>query len=176
MRALILIALLLTACGTGPSSSAPDRLVEGQPLPALTLTALEGGQRTGLETWRGKVVVLNIWAIWCEPCRRELPSLQALSQRLDPARFVVVGLSIDDDPDLVREYLRDKGVTLPMYVDPGQRQVREWLGAPVFPYTLLIGRQGQLLARVPGAREWQHPDTLAALEKAWQAGQGGIAD
>lgn len=158
--------MLLVACDSTPPSQV-DRLRYDQPFPALQLTALDGGAAS-LADYRGKLVVLNIWATWCEPCRRELPNLQALSESLDPARFAVLGLAEDDDPHLVREYLNDKGVRFANYVDPGRALATEVLGVQVFPYTLLIAPDGTFIERVPGPREWQQPEVRQRLERAFR--------
>lgn len=159
-----LLILMLAACDSAPPQV--DRLHYDQPLPVFQLTSLDGGPAS-LADYRGKLVVLNIWATWCEPCRRELPHLQALSESLDPARFVVLGLAEDDDPHLVREYLNDKGVRFTNYVDPGRTLATDVLGVQVFPYTLLIAPDGTFIERVPGPREWQQPEVRQRLERAF---------
>lgn len=162
---LTLLAMFLAACDS-PPPPLMDHLNYDRPFPALQLTSLDGGAAT-LADYRGKLVVLNIWATWCEPCRRELPNLQALSDSLDPARFAVIGLAEDDDPHLVREYMNDKGVRFPSYFDPGRALATNVLGVQVFPYTLLIAPDGSFIERVPGPREWQQPEVRARLERAF---------
>ncbi|MBI3773740.1 MAG: TlpA family protein disulfide reductase [Gammaproteobacteria bacterium] len=160
------LLLMLVACDSAPPPLT-DRLSYDRPLPALKLTSLDGSAAS-LVDYRGKLVVLNIWATWCEPCRRELPNLQALSESLDPERFAVLGLAEDDDPHLVREYLNDKGVRFPNYVDPGRALATDVLGVQVFPYTLLIAPDGTFIERVPGPREWQQPEVRQRLERAFR--------
>lgn len=166
------LVLLLVGCDSAPSSLT-DHLVYDQPVPALQLTSLENGS-TPLAMYRGKLVILNIWATWCEPCRRELPNLQSLSETLDPARFAVVGLAEDDDPHLVREYLNDKEVSFPNYLDPGRALATNTLGVQVFPYTLLIAPDGTFIERVPGPREWQQPEVRQRLERAYRGDYSAI--
>lgn len=161
----VVLILMLGACDSVPPPLT-DRLRYDRPMPELQLTSLDGGSAS-LAAYRGKLVVLNIWATWCEPCRRELPNLQALSESLDPARFVVLGLAEDDDPHLVREYLNDKGVRFTSYVDPGRALATHVLGVQVFPYTLLIAPDGTFIERVPGPREWQQPEVRQRLERAF---------
>lgn len=158
----------MSAAIVGCSESEPplDSLTLGEPLPSVVLTGL-AGEQIALGDYRGKVVVLNIWATWCEPCRRELPSLQALSDQLDSQRFAVLGLAVDDDDHLVREYLIDKNIRFTNYIDPKRHIATDALGISLFPYTVLIGRDGTLLRRVPGARHWDHPDALSLLERAY---------
>ena len=110
---LLCIAALLSACGQAPP---PDTLIEGRRFPALTLTNFDGS-RESMEQYRGKLVVLNVWATWCAPCRQELPGLERLHRRLDPARFAVIGLSVDAERDIAQEVLRERGITFKRYLD-----------------------------------------------------------
>lgn len=160
--AIVLIGVLAGCSESKP----PDRLVEGQPFPALSLVGVDGTP-VPLSSLRGKLVVLNVWATWCPPCRKELPSLQRLSRALDPGRFAVVGLSLDQDPVLVREYLIDKKVTYPNYLDRDMRIADEVLGMNVYPDTFFVGPDGVFLGRVVGATEWDDPRVVQALEAAF---------
>ena len=161
----------LAAC----SQPAPptDKLTLGKPLPDLTFKGLDGST-SYLSDYHGKLVVLNLWATWCEPCRREMPNLQRLSQALDPSHFAVVGVSGDDDELLVREYLKDKGVTFPAYIDKGQQMSRDQLGVRLFPYTLLISPDGTLIQRYAGPREWQRGEVVELIKRAYAGDYSGV--
>ncbi len=155
---------LLSACeqkvtqntATGRSSDLSD----------VVLTGLDGSH-TSLGAFRGKLVILNVWATWCEPCRRELPSLENLAKLLDPDRFVVLGVSVDDDEHPVREYLIDKNVTFARYLDRGGVSIIERLGITTFPDTFIIDRKGQLVSHVVGERIWHTPQMVEVLEAAY---------
>lgn len=168
---LSLVILGLAAC----SQPAPptDRLVAGEPLPDVVLAGLDG-VNARLSDYRGKLVVLNLWATWCEPCRREMPNLQQLSNSLDPQRFVVVGVAADEDEHLVREYLLDKGVGFPNYIDKEQQVSREQFGIQLFPYTLLIAPDGHLIQRFAGPREWQRDEVIELLKRAYDGDYSGL--
>ena len=163
--ALLLPAILASGCGA--PASPPDRLVEGQPFPPVMLRGLDGGTAP-LAAYRGRLVVLNVWATWCAPCRKELPSLQRLSRSVDPQRVVVMGLTLDDDVHVVREYLIDKGITFPNFIDQGMRIANDTFGLRVYPGTFFIGTDGKLLGRVIGERTWDTPEVIHALEEAYQ--------
>ncbi len=164
--AMVCGVLALTAAGVGGCSQpATKNLVTGQPFPAITLTRLDGTTRT-LDAYRGKLVVLNVWATWCGPCRRELPSLEHLSKVLDPRRFAVVAMSVDSDPVPVHEYLLDNGITLPSYIDKDARIAEGVFGVRGFPDTFIIGPDGRLLAQVFGDRKWDDPAVIEALRSA----------
>lgn len=159
-----LLAVLLAGCGHG---KLPDRLTEGQPFPPLTLSAIDG-KTVPLSSFRGKLVVLNVWATWCPPCRKELPSLQRLSRSLDTQRFAVLGLSLDQDEVAMREYLNDKGVTYANFVDREMAIAKEVLGMKAYPDTFFIGPDGTFLGRVVGAVQWDNPRMMQALEAAYR--------
>ena len=163
--------LLLTACTEAERPL--DSLVVGQPFPEISLQQLNGGTAS-LADYRGKLVVLNVWGTWCEPCRREMPNLQALSEALDPARFAVIALAEDDDAHIVREYLLEKNIRFPSYIDPGRVIATDTLGIQIFPYTLLIAPDGHFIQRVPGPREWHRDEVVALLEQAFLGDYSGL--
>lgn len=144
----------------------PDGLSEGSLFPPLVLKRLDGHE-VSIDSYRGKLVVLNIWATWCAPCRRELPSLERLHHLIDPQRFVVAGLSVDNDILQAREYLIDKGITFASYIDQDMKIVTDILGIRIYPDTLLISPQGVLLRRIAGERTWDDPEIIHALEEAY---------
>jgi thiol-disulfide isomerase/thioredoxin len=137
---------------------------EPRPLPALRLVD-ERGRRLSLADFRGKVVLLNVWATWCTPCQEEMPALDRLNARLGGPRFEVVALSIDGlGAEVVRDFydlleLRSLGV----YVDATGRAMSE-LGAVGIPLTLLVDGEGRELGRLAGARKWDGDDAVALVE------------
>lgn len=137
-----------------------------QPAESLREARLTGvaGRIDGLERYAGKLVVMNVWATWCAPCRAELASLQRLSERLDPDRAVVIGVSIDKDATFVREFLRDADLTFENYIDPQQEITRDLLGIDIVPYTLLIGPDGSIRNRITGVRDWDKADAAGLIE------------
>jgi thiol-disulfide isomerase/thioredoxin len=115
----------------------------------------EKGERITLEKFRGRVVVLNLWATWCTPCVAEMPTLDQLQQQLAPLGVVVVALSIDrDGPKVVREFFDDHGIEhLGVYVDPTMHAQSDFnvIGLPT---TILIDREGRERGRIVGPAEW----------------------
>lgn len=168
MTLLAAVALIFGGCSSTDRADS-GALIGGQlPSPAGILT-LAGDPLTSFSD-PDRVVVLNIWATWCAPCRRELPSLEKLSDALDGTRFAVVGLSIDEDSRQVREYLASKEISYPNYIDHGGRWVQQLEWIPAYPATLVLGRGGDILAVIKGERTWHTAQTVAALEKAWVDG------
>ena len=126
---------------------------------------LGAGERAhSLEDFRGKVVLLNIWATWCAPCREEMPALDRLQQALGGADFEVVALSIDKDGmAVVRRFYEEIGIrALAPYVDPSM-QAGTTLRIVGVPTTLLLDRQGKERWRKTGPAQWDAPEIVEAL-------------
>lgn len=136
------------------SLAACDAPVPPAALPQdLRLAGLDGTAAT-LERWRGKWLVINVWASWCEPCRREMQGLQHLSEQVDPERAAVIGLTVDDDLQLAREYLRRAGVRFENFADGPPPVARPVLGVNALPETIVLAPDGRVRARIVGARDW----------------------
>lgn len=153
--------VLLGACGkaTGP---APVQLVEGKAFPTFMLDFIASAEEAN-RTLQGKTLILNIWATWCSPCRREMPDLERLSQSLDPTRFVVIGLSTDRDALLASEFLAQHRITFTNLFDPDGKVSRQ-LGLRVYPETFVIAPNRTLLRRLTGLHEWNNPEMIGLLE------------
>ena len=119
--------------------------------------ALSGGDE--------KVRVINIWATWCPPCRAELPSLQSLSNKLDPEKFAVIGISVDEDADYVREFLKDTGVAYLNYLDSDRKIAGDQFGVDSYPQTLILRPDGVVVDRVIGARDWSNIEFVRRLQQ-----------
>lgn len=132
-----------------------------------------GGGRLRSADWRGRVAVVNVWAIWCEPCRTEMPALQSLAARLDPARFVVATIAAQSDEFGTREWLRARDVRLPTALDPNAATTRARLGIETYPATLVLDATGRVVMRLPGAQDWADPKLRARLEAIATAGASG---
>ncbi|MCH8951183.1 MAG: redoxin domain-containing protein [Proteobacteria bacterium] len=133
------------------------------------------GDPASLAAYRGKFLILNVWAAWCGPCRAELPSLDRLNQALDPELFAVAGVSIDRQRVFTREFLADLGVGFPNYWDGEGRLTKEILAANVLPLTVIIDPQGEIVLGYEGARDWNEPGLVAALGDLAQ-GDGPLAE
>jgi len=129
----------------------------------------EQGQDLTLADFRGRVVLLNVWATWCVPCRKEMPALDRLQAKLGGDDFVVIPLSIDrKGVEAVKSFYREVGVEkLAMYLDPSGKGSRG-LAVPGVPTTLLIDRDGREIARKMGAAEWDGAEIVALVERVIQ--------
>lgn len=156
-----LLLVLLAGCSEG--DTAQPRLQSGDVVPPLPLTDLKG-QPQILRPTPGKLLMLNVWATWCAPCRQELPSLQRLAAKLDPARFELVLLSVDDDEHVVREFLIERKMHFTSLMDPQMAVAEDILGVRLFPATYFIRPDGRIASLIEGAREWDSPEVLAEIE------------
>ncbi|RMD80239.1 MAG: TlpA family protein disulfide reductase, partial [Gammaproteobacteria bacterium] len=155
----LVLTLALAGCGRGPEAGPVPGV--GQAFPAGPVRTLEG--RAARLPLAGRHSLVNVWGTWCAPCRRELPALQRLAERL-PAGWQVLGLSVDREGDAVQEYLLDRGVRYPNFLDPGRTIAEGRLALPAYPATFLVGPQGRILWGTLGARRWDAPGVPEALE------------
>ncbi|NYT24453.1 TlpA family protein disulfide reductase [Alcaligenaceae bacterium] len=136
-------------------------------LPTLPFKG-EADKALSLADFRGKVVLLNIWATWCPPCREEMPSLDRLNAKRGGADFEVVALSIDRDTALVESFYEEFGIeTLRGYFDPSA-QAPNLLRAPGVPTTLLIDRNGREIGRALGPAAWDGEQVEALIDRTLQ--------
>jgi thiol-disulfide isomerase/thioredoxin len=122
------------------------------------------GSNLDLSHWRGKFVLLNIWATWCAPCREEMPTLDSLQQQLGGPDFEVVALSIDRaGVGVIEKFFKEIDIKhLGIYVDQTMKASTD-LGAYGIPTTLLISPEGLEIGRLPGPATWDSPEMIAFL-------------
>ena len=163
---------------TGSQSTAAQELPKNfvmhdasRPLTAISFEDGQGRARS-LADFKGKVVLLNIWATWCVSCRLEMPALDQLQAALGGADFEVVPLSIDRNGiDAVAKFYAGSGIShLAMYIDTSGKALRE-LDAVGLPTTLIIDRAGQEIGRIVGPAEWDASE-IGELLKSIIAKQG----
>jgi len=134
---------------------------------SIANVAFEDGQgrKRTLADFRGKVVLLNLWATWCGPCRQEMPTLERLQARLGGADFEVIALSIDRGGQaVVKSFFDEIGVqALAIYVDATAEAATQ-LGMLGVPTTLLIDRSGREIGRVTGPAEWDSAEVVATIQ------------
>lgn len=169
MRALALAALTaLAGCARGERSAAtPATMVAvGAPAPAYAATTVVGAP-AALADLRGRVVLLNIWATWCKPCRQEMPALDTLQRRHAAEGLTVVGVSIDEpgERDRIAPFAQELGASYALWHDPDDRVSSTFLAIGV-PASYLIDRDGTLRWRHVGPVTADDPALTAALREA----------
>ena len=163
---LAAVALVIAAASTVYyASSSPAKGATAKEVPGLQFQDGDGRTRS-LAEFRGRVVLLNIWATWCTPCREEMPALDRLQAKLGGPEFEVVALSIDrQGSDVVRRFFADVGVkSLRIYIDPSAQSMSR-LGAVGVPITLLIDREGREIGRRAGPAKWDAAQNIDDLRR-----------
>jgi len=160
------LTLLATpAVAAAPAAAAP--VAVGRPLPDVVMAGLNGPQRS-LSSYRGRPLIINVWASWCEPCRAEAASLERLATSKAGSRYVVIGISTDDYRDEALKWLRYSNARLSHYIDSGPHWTLEsLLGASHIPLTVLVDAGGRVVARYPGARQWDSVESIRMIERAF---------
>ncbi len=123
-----------------------------KPIPVFEATDLSG------KVWhssdlRGRVVLINFWASWCEPCRAEMPSLQALALRHGPEKLLVLAVNFKEPLPSVQRFSQQSALSLPVLLDPQGAMARQW-GVTVFPSTVLLGADGRVHGVLRGELDW----------------------
>ena len=145
----------------------------GSPAPDFTARDLQG-RPVSLEDLRGDVVLLNIWATWCPPCREEMPSMQRLHERLGPEGLRIVAVSIDaasGQSDAagraggdVRAFGKEHGLTFEIWHDPSG-EIQEVYRTTGIPETFVIDRNGVIVKKVIGATEWDSDSNVELIRR-----------
>ena len=170
-RRIVLIAanlLLAAGCASnGDNAAAGSGRVEvGLPAPAYVTVSLEGDS-VSLAKQQGKVVLLNIWATWCHPCRDEIPELRAIHERYRDRGLELIGVSVDTDgtDETIRTFMKDFRMTFPIWRDPDERISTQFLAVGV-PATFLIDKAGILRWRKTGPIAPNDTSLTGAIERA----------
>lgn len=150
----------------GQTQTATTTVTENlQTMPAYAAKNLDGSDFK-LESHRDKVVLLNVWATWCGPCRFEIPELQGLHDKYAARGFEVLGSSVDEgDPQVVRDFAVEHKMTYPLVHDP-EGKIAGLLDASVLPTTVLIDKQGRIVWKKIGAIMPNDAELVKAIEKS----------
>ncbi|MDO8445789.1 MAG: TlpA disulfide reductase family protein [Deltaproteobacteria bacterium] len=155
----LLLCLALSACKgkkEGEEKGPPEK---GMASVDITVHDLEG-KTISLSQLKGKVVVLNFWATWCPPCREEMPSMEALYQKYkENKEFVMLLVSIDENIDTVREFMKTNNYSMPVYHDPN-KEAGSAYGITGVPETFLIDKKGVISEKIIGPADWMKPDVI----------------
>ena len=150
--------------------SAEDR----QRAPAFVLPALDGSKQ-GLEAYRGRVVLLNFWATWCPPCRAEMASMEALHRVYRDRGLVILAVSTDaQGEEVVRPYVSSRQLTFPVLLDPSGAVANRY-AVRGLPTSYLVDRDGTIVSREVGARDWAGTSARRLVERVLAEGALPIA-
>ena len=163
----------IAACDKQPARPAL-KIKSGQPFPPLNLRDRDD-KSVQFKLRPHTVSLINVWATWCGPCRHEMPSLQRLSDILrqkDPSAYQVVGISVDSDPLLMREYLIDKNINFANYRDADMQAANQVLGVRAFPSTYIVDAEGRVVEVVEAWRYWDEPQVVQRLVELAEKARG----
>ncbi len=159
----LVLMLVAGACAAEEAVSPLIPLNERKPAPELKLEDIDG-KLQNLSDLRGKVVLVNFWAAWCPPCRREMPSMQRLYQSLPRERFEILAVNVGEDDGTVFAFTGtlEPSPTFPLLLDRDSQALRKW---PVkgLPTSFVIDKQGRVAWRVVGGRNFSNPAMEAKL-------------
>lgn len=164
MKSFLLSIALGLALAQPTLAKTPGEVEVGAVLREVPMRGISGPSRM-LSDYRGKPLVINVWASWCGPCRQEMPSLQRLA-RLGGGRFTVIGISTDDYIDRAQGFVKVTGTSFDNFID-SRLVLEHMLGAERLPLTLLVDARGRVLAKYYGAQAWDSPQALAAVGRAF---------
>jgi thiol-disulfide isomerase/thioredoxin len=157
--------LLLVLLASPLASATPGEVPIGGVLREATLRGLNGPSRP-LAEYRGRPLLINVWASWCGPCVEEMASLERLAWREDRIAFSVIGISTDDFPEKALAFLSRSNATIRHFIDH-DLQMENMLGASTIPLTVLVDAQGRVIDKIYGARQWDSPESMRLIAKAF---------
>ncbi len=143
----------------------PGEVMIGSYLREATLQVLNGKTRK-FSDFKGKPLIINVWASWCGPCRSEMASLERLAQRYNGKQFNVIGISTDDYQHAAERLIRQSGISFENFLD-SKLLLENMLGANTIPLTILVDADGRVLDKIRGAYEWDTPKTIEAIEQTF---------
>ena len=158
--AIALLVVVLLVFG----SSSPPPVGRGSVAPDFALRGLDSPQPHTLSKMQGHVVLVNFWATWCKPCEDEMPAMERLYRELRPEGFELFAISVGENGDVVRAFRDRLGLTFPILLDSDKAVATEWQTF-AFPESLLVDRDGTILERYVGPREWDGPAYVARLRR-----------
>ncbi len=158
--AILLVIAFYPGGGPKPnlSGTAGPRVLAGAPAQSFAVKRADGTP-DGLDQYRGRVVVMNLWATWCPPCREEMPALEQLYRQYRSQGVVVIGVDQGEAPAVAAKYAREHGVTYPILMDEDQQYGRAY-SAVGLPTTIVVGRDGHVVKGIDGEL------TLAQMREA----------
>jgi thiol-disulfide isomerase/thioredoxin len=165
----VLVAIVcaaVLAASRGPAEPARFLPWTDAKTPPLALNDL-AGRPHALADYRGKVVLVNFWATWCEPCRDEMPSLQRLKERLAGRPFAVLAVNFGESEARVSEFVKRAAVDFTVLLDPSQEAPRPWR-VRVLPASFLVGGDGRVRYSVIGEVDWTSEEAVDTIRRLLQ--------
>lgn len=159
----VALILLITVVHAQPPSPYAVEKLSGQKAPDFTLKDINGNS-VSLASFKGKVILLNFWATWCPPCRKEIPSMNKLNELLKKKGLVILAVSTDRAVVDVKDFLKKTPVNFTVLVDYNLNVSRSLYKVFMMPTTFLIDKRGVIVEKYFGEQDWTHPEMLKEIE------------
>lgn len=166
MKAFLLVLFWASAISTTAFAGTPGEVGIGGYLREATLQGFSGNTKK-FSDYRGKPLLINVWASWCSPCRAEMGSLDRLARRYGGKQFNVIGISTDDDGNAAAAFIKQSKISFVNYLD-SKVLLENMLGANTIPLTVLVDANGRVLEKIRGVREWDSPEAIEAIGRAFR--------
>ena len=150
-------------CWVFAASAEETQTSSGASAPVLELPGVDGRIHR-LAAYRGKVVLVNFWASWCEPCREEMPSIESLRRSLNGEPFVVLAVNVGEGAQSVRRFADSVQLGAVLLIDRNGATARAW-GARALPSTFIVGPEGTIRYRYVGALDWSSPAVRDVIKR-----------
>lgn len=165
MRAILQVVFLALAISATAFAGTPGEVAIGAYLREAKLKGFSGETKK-FSDFKGRPLIINVWASWCGPCRAEMGSLERLARRYGGKQFNVIGISTDDDGNAAAAYIKKSRITFENFLDSNVF-LENMLGANTIPLTVLVDEQGRVLEKVHGAYQWDSPEALDAISETF---------
>ena len=166
MKVFFLTFFLLSILSSSAFSDTPGEVKTGSYLREAVLFGFDGKMKK-FSDFKGKPLIINVWASWCAPCRAEMGSLERLAKQYNGKEFNIIGVSTDDDNRAAAAFIKQSGVTFKNFHDR-KLLLENMLGANRIPLTILVDANGRVLQKVHGAREWDDPKIIDTIKAVFQ--------
>jgi thiol-disulfide isomerase/thioredoxin len=163
-RQFLFISLLLTF-NTTVFASTPGEIAIGSTLRNEKLHGFSGKTKK-ISDFKGKPLLINVWASWCGPCRSEMGSLQRLERKYGGKQFNVIGISTDDDANAAAAFIKQSNIKFENFLDRNVL-LENMLGADTIPLTILVDANGRVLEKAYGAYNWDSPEIVSGIAKIY---------
>lgn len=164
MKVIVFIFCVLLSLSTSTFANTPGEIEVGSYLRDATLNGFSGKSKK-FSAFRGKPLIINVWASWCGPCREEMGSLERLARRFNGKQLNIIGISTDDDASAALGFINDTKLSFANYLDHNLI-LENMLGANTIPLTILVDAQGRVVKKVRGSKEWDSPESLKLIEQS----------
>jgi len=163
MRIFFLAFFLASSVSTTVYAATPGEVEIGGYLRATAMNGLNSRSKL-LSDFKGKPLIINVWASWCGPCRDETGSLERLAKRYNGKEFNLIGVSTDDYRNKAMDFIKQTEITFENFLDR-KLLLENMLGANRIPLTIFVDANGRIVEKVRGAREWDDPKIIDAIGK-----------